>query len=75
MHSLWRDTSASKAASYGGYNTTRELPMLQAKIELIRRLLAQAEAVEANEEAQGGVYIGGGALIVIIVIILLIMLL
>jgi|GEM_PF-6193016 len=49
--------------------------MLQAKIELIRRLLARAQTIETDEEAQGGVYIGGGALIVIIVIILLIMLL
>ena len=49
--------------------------MLQAKIDLLRRLLAQAQEIETNEEGQGGVYIGGGALVVIIVIILLIMLL
>lgn len=49
--------------------------MLTAKIELLRRLLAQAQELETNEEGAGGVYIGSGALIVIIVIILLIMLL
>ncbi len=49
--------------------------MLQAKIELIRRLLEQAQDVEKGEEGQGGVYIGGGAIVIILIVILLIMLL
>jgi hypothetical protein len=49
--------------------------MLTAKIELLRRLIAQAQEMEDNEEGAGGVYIGSGVLVVIIVIILLIMLL
>ena len=49
--------------------------MFTAKIELLRRLLAQAEQMETKEEGAGGVYIGSGVLVVIIVIILLIMLL
>jgi hypothetical protein len=49
--------------------------MLQAKIELLRSLLAQAQEASQHEEGQGGVYIGGGALLVIIVVLLLIMLL
>ena len=49
--------------------------MLQAKIELIRRLLDQAQDVEKHEEGQGGVYIGGGAIVIILIVILLLMLL
>jgi hypothetical protein len=49
--------------------------MLQAKIELIRRLLEQAQTVEKDEEGQGGVYIGGGAIVIILIVILLIMVL
>jgi hypothetical protein len=50
--------------------------MLSKKIELLRSLIAQAQAgaaaVDAGEEGQGGIYIGGGALVIIIIIILLI---
>ena len=49
--------------------------MFQAKIELIKRLLEQAQEVEQHEEGQGGVYIGGGAIVIILIVILLIMLL
>jgi hypothetical protein len=49
--------------------------MLGLKIELLRRLLAQAQNVEQNEEGQGGVYIGGGALVIIVIVLLLILLL
>ncbi len=49
--------------------------MLNAKIQLIRRLLEQAQAIEDNEEGQGGVYIGGGTIVIILIIILLIILL
>ena len=49
--------------------------MLGMKVELLRRLLAQAQTVEQNEEGQGGVYIGGGALVIIVIVLLLILLL
>jgi len=49
--------------------------MLKAKIELIRRLLEQAQSVEQDEQGQGGVYIGGGALVIIVIVLLLILLL
>ena len=50
--------------------------MLSKKIELLRALIAQAQAgavtIDRGEEGQGGIYIGGGALVIIIIIILLI---
>ena len=49
--------------------------MLTAKIELLRRLLAQAQELETQEEGAGGVYIGSGVLLVILVIVLLVLLL
>ena len=49
--------------------------MLRHKIELIRRLIEQAQDVEKDEAGQGGVYIGGGAIVIILIVILLIMLL
>lgn len=49
--------------------------MLRAKIELIRKLLEQAQTIEQDEEGAGGIYIGSGAVVVIIIIILLIILL
>ena len=48
--------------------------MLQAKIELIRRLLEQAQTVEKDEEGQGGVYIGGGAIVIILIVIVFVLL-
>ena len=55
--------------------TTVEVTMLTAKIELLRRLLAQAQELETQEEGAGGVYIGSGVLLVILVIVLLVLLL
>lgn len=48
--------------------------MIRAKIELIRRLLEQAQSIEEGEEGSGGIYIGSGALIVIVIILLIILL-
>jgi len=49
--------------------------MLTAKIELLKRLLAQADEMESQEEGAGGVYIGSGLLVVILIVVLLILLL
>jgi hypothetical protein len=47
---------------------------MQAKLQLIRQLLARAEEAQEQEEGQG-VYIGGGVLFIILLIVLLVLIL